>query len=186
MVRHAVTALTRRVRAFREDLSGTSAVEFAFILPVMVVLYFGCVEISQAVSLNRKVTAASSAAGDLVAQASVITAGEMDDIIDATEAIIAPYPIAPLETIVSSVWINEDGDASVIWSCAENATKRAAGSPVEIPEDLLIPETSLIMAEIDYVYVSPFSDLFGGSVPLGEVFYLRPRKVSAVGGPADC
>lgn len=183
MVRYAVTALTRRVRAFREDLSGTSAVEFAFILPVMVVLYFGCVEISQAVSLNRKVTAASSAAGDLVAQASVITSGEMEDIWDAAEAIIAPYPIAPLEIVVTSVWIDEDGVATVHWSEEQNATARTVGSPVEIPEDLLIPETSLIMAEVDYLYVSPFSDLFGGSVPLGEVFYLRPRKVDRVMGP---
>ncbi len=87
MIRSARTFL-RRLCGNRD---GVSAVEFALIAPVMVLFYVGMVEISLALSVDRKVTNAASALADLVAQDDVITDGEMVDILNAGSAIIAPY-----------------------------------------------------------------------------------------------
>ena len=46
----------RPVRRLLRDKRGISAVEFAMLLPLMVTLYLGGVEVSQAVAIDRKVT----------------------------------------------------------------------------------------------------------------------------------
>ena len=46
----------RPIRRLLRDKRGISAVEFAMLLPLMVTLYLGGVEVSQAVAIDRKVT----------------------------------------------------------------------------------------------------------------------------------
>lgn len=179
-IRLALAAVRGRICRLGGDPAGTAAVEFALILPLMVVLYFGCVEISQAVSVNRKVTAVSSATGDLVAQATDVDDAELADILDAAAAIIAPYPVGPLQIVISGIFVEDDGSATVQWSEQRNATARSVDSSVTIPDGLQVPDTCLVMAEVDYEYSSPFSDLLTGAIQLSETFYLRPRKNDCV------
>src|SRR5262249_34725949 len=60
--------LSRKLRRFARDKRGISAVEFAMLLPLMVTLYLGGVEVSQAVAIDRKVTLIARTVADLVAQ----------------------------------------------------------------------------------------------------------------------
>mgnify|MGYP003646956097 FL=1 len=98
--------MTRAIRTFLKRLSGdqggVSAVEFALIAPVMVLFYLGMMEISLALSVDRKVTSAASALADLVAQDDVITDSEMASILDAGAAIIAPYDPTRFSVRISS------------------------------------------------------------------------------------
>ena len=50
------------------DQRGVSAVEFAMLLPLMITLYLGVVEISQAVGIDRKVTLTTRTVADLASQ----------------------------------------------------------------------------------------------------------------------
>lgn len=165
---------------FLRNRTATAAVEFAFILPLMVVLYFGCVEMSEALSVNRKVTSVSSAVGDLVAQSSDVDDDDIDNILDAAGAIIAPYPNGPLQIVVSGIQVDSDGEATIAWSEALNASARAVNSSVTVPDALLIPDSCLVMSEVDYSYASALSDFFTGPIGLEETFYLKPRKTNCV------
>lgn len=55
------------------DQRGVAAVEFAFIAPIMLIFYFGMVEISLAVDADRNLSHAASLVGDLSAQDEVVT-----------------------------------------------------------------------------------------------------------------
>ena len=46
-----------------------AAVEFAFIVPIMGVMFIGAVELSQAIIVDRRVTQIASSTADLVARA---------------------------------------------------------------------------------------------------------------------
>ena len=62
------------------------------LLPLMITLYLGAVEISQGVSINRKVTLTARTVADLASQVSSISGGDMTNLLNASAAVIAPFP----------------------------------------------------------------------------------------------
>ena len=171
--------MIRSARKFLRRLGGNrdgvSAVEFALIAPVMVLLYLGMVEISLALSVDRKVTNAASALADLVAQDDVITNGEMVDILNAGAAIIAPYDPANFSARISSVSMDLTGDVAVDWSDARGTLARAEGSQPTLPAGVLTPGRSVIWVEVGYAYEAPFREVTG-DFDIEEEFFLRPRQ----------
>lgn len=95
MIRSLARPLTGFLRRFGRDRRGVSAVEFALIAPFMILLYLGSVEVSLALSIDRKITSISSALADLVAQDDVITDDEITDILNAGAVIVAPFDPTP-------------------------------------------------------------------------------------------
>ena len=179
----AIRSLAHRIRLFRRDRSGLSAVEFALILPIMVVLYLAGFEVSEAVIINHKVTHSTSVLGDLVAQTEFIDDAEMESILDAVQTVISPYPMDTLTIVVSQIAINATGVATVDWSEARNATPLAEGTTVTLPTGLVRNNTCLIKAEVHFAYTPTFGEVLTGVIDLGEVFYLRPREGTCVTGP---
>lgn len=162
-----------------KDRRGVSAVEFALILPFLLLLYLGGVELSQAVTADRKVTAATSAVGDLVAQASQVSNGDLENIFNAASAILAPYNAGALEIIVSSVAVDGDG-ARVLWSQGRNAAGYEPGSAIAVPAGLTTPDNTLIVAEAQYRYETTIGRIITDGVTLSEIYYLRPRAGDCV------
>jgi len=64
-----IRARTRRsLRRFLADKRGVSAIEFAMLLPLMVTLYLGGAEVSQAIAIDRKMTLVARTLADLTSQ----------------------------------------------------------------------------------------------------------------------
>jgi Flp pilus assembly protein TadG len=164
------------------DRRGVAAVEFAFVMPVLITLYFGAIEVSNAVMADRKVTNITSTVADLVAQTKTVNDDELQDIFTAASAILVPYTTDGLVVILSSVVIDADGNATVDWSEAgpNGGTPRATGSPVTLPDGLAVPNTSLILAEVSYQYVSFLTHFITNGLSLSDTFYLRPRVTDKV------
>ena len=176
-----VLARTRRpLRRFLADKRGVSAVEFAMVLPLMVTLYLGGVEVSQAVAIDRKVTLVARTLGDLVSQATSVDNSGMTSIFTATTAVIAPYSDASLKITVSSIQINSQGVAKVSWSDTKNGTVHTVGSIVVLPAALNVPSTSLIWAEASYAYTPTIGHFITGTKNLTDQIYMRPRLTDCV------
>jgi len=172
----------RLTRRFRRDRRGVAAVEFAMILPAMIALYLGLVDVTQVLSASRKASGVASAVGDLVAQSISIDDAGMDNIFVAASAMLAPFDPNTLTVVVTSIDADADGNATVGWSDALNAAPRAVGAAVVLPEGLIEPNASLIMSEVTYAYESAVSELVtGGAVNTEDIFYLRPRRSLFVG-----
>ena len=92
--------LGRLVRRFAVERRGVSAVEFALILPLMLVIYAGCGEVTTALIVDRKVSRAASTISDLVAQQSSVSAAAMNGIFDATTAILEPYDVSLAKVVL--------------------------------------------------------------------------------------
>ena len=60
--------MSLRVRGLLNDRSGLAAVEFAMVFPIMVVMYFGVVEFSSAIAVDRKATQVARTLSDLTSQ----------------------------------------------------------------------------------------------------------------------
>ncbi|MDG2479606.1 MAG: TadE/TadG family type IV pilus assembly protein, partial [Alphaproteobacteria bacterium] len=83
--------LAKRLCALRANDRGVAATEFALILPILILLLFGTVEIGNALLLDKKVTMASQTAADLIAQQKVVTGRDITNIWAAIDNIILPY-----------------------------------------------------------------------------------------------
>ncbi|WP_421792857.1 TadE/TadG family type IV pilus assembly protein [Hyphobacterium sp.] len=170
-----IRALGHLTRRLRREEDGVSAVEFALIAPVMVLLYLGMMEISLALSVDRKVTNAASALADLVAQDDVITDDEMTDILNAGSAIIQPFDAEEFSVRITSVSMSLTGEVEVDWSDARGMTARAEGSEPALPGGILSPGRSVIWVEVAYAYEAPFEEITG-NFDITEEFFLRPRQ----------
>src|SRR5438270_13049114 len=95
--------LRHHLARFAQDRHGVSAVEFAMLLPLMITLYLGSVEISQGVGIDRKVTLTSRTVGDLASQVSSISNTDMTNLLNAASAVVVPYDLSKLKVTVSEV-----------------------------------------------------------------------------------
>jgi len=192
----AFARLRRRLLTLASNQRGVAAVEFAMLLPVMITLYIGGVEISRMVSVDRKVTLTARSVADLVAQSTTVTNNEMTNILNAANAVLAPYLSANAKVTVSSVKIDADKKATIEWSDTCHGTARAVNSTITLSPALATPNTWLIWAEVSYTYTPIFggapTDLLyklTGPKILQDQIYMRPRlqdSVTRSGASATC
>jgi Flp pilus assembly protein TadG len=161
------------LRSFKRDERAVSAVEFALLAPMMIGLYLGGVEISEGISVDRKVTLAAGAIANLAAQTSTLSTSEMSDILDATTAIIAPYSTAPLKITVSCIKIDANQVATVKWSVTRNGTMRSGS--IALPAALKVANTQLIFGETSYSYTPTVGHVIKSSINLSDTMYMAPR-----------
>jgi Flp pilus assembly protein TadG len=155
-----------------------AAVEFAFIAPVMILMFFGSVELTMAVDCNTRVASVSSTAADLVAQETTVSPTDMSNVFAALNAIIYPYPTNTAQIVISSIVDAGNSTAKVAWSDAQNGTPRTVNSVVTVPTGLIVSGSgsSVILAEITYSYASPTTQVLAGTISMKSSFYSRPRR----------
>src|SRR5262245_55924354 len=89
----------------------TVAVEFALIAPVMIAIFFGVSELTNALQASSKVTSMASQAADLIAQDKAICNAEMTDVFSAVAAVMFPFPSSGMQVRISSIADNGNGTA---------------------------------------------------------------------------
>ena len=175
-----LAGLSRQVSALRRDQKGVSAVEFAMLLPLMITLYLGAVEISQGVAIHRKVTLTARTVADLASQVTSINNADMTNMLNAASAVVAPYPAGELKVTVSAVSIDANGIATVAWSDTLNGTKRAVNSSVSLLVVLNVANSQLIWSEVHYNYVPTIGYVVTGALNLFDQIFMRPRLSETV------
>lgn len=156
--------IVRLLAKFARQTRAVAAVEFAIVLPLMLVLYIGAVEVSTLITADRRVTTIAGTVGDLVSRrnASIDTA-LLDDYFAAAEAIVAPFTTTGLTQVVTCVRVAADGRATVVWSRGYNGgTAREPDSAYPLPADTEMNHLArggyVIAAEVGYSF-SPYLGL---------------------------
>jgi Flp pilus assembly protein TadG len=176
---------SRLLARFAGECRGVSAVEFALLLPLMMTLFFGSVETSQGVAASRKVTLTAHALADVSSQYTDITNADMSDILAAGSAIIAPYSAANLQEVVSELSINAQGQASVVWSDSLGGTALSVGQVVAVPASLAVPNSYLVLAQVQYSYNPTYGYVLTGTLTLSDESYLLPRQSNSIARTAS-
>lgn len=168
-----------RFARLRREKRGVAAVEFALILPVLVTMYLGTIEVTSAVMANRKMVATTSALGDLAAQAQVLGNTDISNVFDAATSTMQPFSTATLRMRVTQIKVL-GGVARVAWSDGRGMSPLGVGSTFAsfpaglLPTDPLVTQY-YVFAEVQYDYHSPIGNLLIGPMSMGDNFWLRPR-----------
>jgi Flp pilus assembly protein TadG len=190
--RHAAVSLWR-------DRNAIAATEFAVIVPLMLVVFFGTVEFSSGLAVDRKVTLIARTLSDLTAQSSVqtLTDSYVQNVFTASISIVYPYPPVPTQATVSQIYVDSNGKATIQWSEAAiiagngatqatlTASSHSPGDVVtpQVPAAMLVKQTFLIWSEVKYLYVPnvPTMNLMSANgVTLSDFAYSRPRQFTCL------
>ena len=173
-------AIERHLAALAGDERGVSAVEFAMLLPLMLSLYLGAVEVSQGIGADRKVTLTARTICDLVSQVAEHQQRGHDQCAQRGVRGHGAVPVGNLKVTVSSIKIDATGKATIDWSDTLNGTARAKGSTVTLPTALNVANTSLIWSEVQYTYKPVIGYVVTGTLTLKDQIYMRPRLSDSV------
>ena len=164
----------------KRDTRGVSAVEFAMLAPVMILMYFGLAEFCQGFMAQKRAGHAASMVADLVAQRDVLTGTQIDDTFEIGALIMKPFSATPLKMRVSSITRGADGVARVDWSRGDGMTALVKDATVTVPAGVIENGESLVMSESTYDYDSPADYMMPTVTQFSQTFYLRPRSVDKI------
>lgn len=163
------------------DRRGIAATEFAVIVPLMLVLFFGVVEFSTGVAVDRKVTLVARTLSDLVSQNQTVATSDFTGIFTAGTLVMSqyaqsPYSASTLHATISELYVDPNTHtAKVQWSTGYAA--RPTSQVVTIPAALSVDGTYLIFSEVSYLYTPTVGYVMAPSgVNLADVSYTRPRQ----------
>jgi Flp pilus assembly protein TadG len=183
--RFLASTLRQRCVAFCGDRSGLSAVEFGLLMPLMLTMYFGTVEVTDAISADRQLTLVANTVAEITSQASLpLASTDVSNIMAAASAVLAPFPIGNAQITLSSVVI-QNGIATVDWSTTVNGTIRSGNVTSLIPTSLLINGTSLLWGEAYYAYKPVIGYVVTGTLNMYNQMFVSPRQLTCVQGPGS-
>jgi Flp pilus assembly protein TadG len=163
---------------FLADGTGLAATEFAVVVPLMLVMFFGTVEFSSAVAIDRKVTLMARTLSDLTSQSTSVADSDMTNFFAASTGILTPYDTTPVSSTITELYVDSTQTAHVQWS--KGTAPRTQKSVVSIPTTLAIAGTYLIFSEVSYSYTPSVGYVLKGAITLSDVAYTRPRQSTCV------
>jgi len=187
-----------RLAAFLHDRRGVAAIEFAFIAPLLLTLYFVTMEVAQGIEANKKVSRIGSMVADLVTQQpSQTTKDVIDPIMEIGAAILQPYGRTRPTIEITGIEITKEENprAIVKWSrkMVDGAFSKGpdAETEIDVPAELKIADTFLVRvsAQLDYRPVVAWTaeqqtsmGLLGAfdNIDMDEAYFLRPRMSTKI------
>jgi Flp pilus assembly protein TadG len=193
-------SISAKFRAFRTDRAGVAAVEFALLVPVLLIMTFGTIELSRALIVHKRFQRTVSMVGDLVtrekqlwpededtanvttADAKASLAGIMKSVTHAME----PYSVTPLTLRVYQVWanLNEPTKTKIEWSYQyPSEATVGCGDDKTIDTGILVGNGRAVFIEAQYHYTPLLGNLLPSimrEMTWSDTMVMTPRDVPSV------
>ena len=182
LTKFSKTNLIQLIKRFRAAQDGVAAIEFVFVAPIMIGMYFGLAEISMAISADRKISHSTNVAGDLATQVATITATEMAEIMTAT-TMVMDVPSTKLNEIKMEIasFSRDPGGAVVPLGKASLNGAFPNAFDANSLDQLILSETSgVVVARVSYNYEPLKLKYMKTNFNMTETFLLKPRKSANV------
>jgi Flp pilus assembly protein TadG len=173
-------------RRFVASTRAVAAIEFAIIMPVLLIMLLATFDAGRAIAIYMKVRAATYTLAAITNQYSKVTpiqATDMQAITGATAAVLAPYPSTPATVTITQIKQTTSSQARVSWSYSLNGTAYTAGTTwARIPTGLTTSNACnsypcyLIFAEVQYTFTPSFGYFITGTLNFSDNLYATPRS----------
>ena len=162
---------------------GLAYLEFALILPILLALLLGGIEISRYIQTSQKVDKLTHTIVDLVAQAPQISEGELDQIMIAAQHVMQPHNFTDDGVIiVSCVGYNEFDQLVVKWqhqgggNLSRSSAIGAEGTAATVPADFTVEDRdNVIIAETFFSFSPIVNEEFVQDIEFYRTAFYLPR-----------
>ncbi len=178
--------LWRTALCAKADERGAILIEAALIFPVLLTIFLGMAEFSQAFTAKRRVQSVASTVADLVSQEQSVTTADLADIAGAGAQIMLPFSSSGLSLTIASVGEDANKNITQQWSCswssvpASPSCSATGAAYAGLPTGLLHPGDSIIVATTNYTYTPVAGVFLLGGVTFSGASYYRPRLSASV------
>lgn len=192
----------RCVRRFTRSDRAVAAVEFAIIMPVLLLLFLGTFDAGNAIAIYAKVRSATYSLAAITNQygsssTSAISTTTMTAITAATGAVLAPYSSTPTVVVISQIKATSNTQAVVSWSYSPTSgqalTQGAtfSGLPTNFAQNTCggTYPCYVIYAQVAYTFTPMFGAFVTGPITLADSLFTAPRVSTCVqynGVPSSC
>ena len=181
MLDKAASLLRAKLCEFALLASATAAVEFAMVLPVMLVAYIGSIEIGSGVTADHKLANLSLTLANLTALTTkALQDTDINAIFNASAAVLAPYDYTQAGMVISSIVFDSSNppNAYVVWS---NATGPGATALTTlVPANLRTANGSVILGQAYFPYKPAMGYVVTGTISLADINFMVPRYYTSV------
>ncbi|WP_214471503.1 TadE/TadG family type IV pilus assembly protein [Mesorhizobium sp. dw_380] len=189
-----IAGIWSKAAGFWSNRRGVAAVEFALIVPILLVMYFVTMEASQAIETSKKVSRIGSMVADLVTQQPTIVKADLDAIMKIGTSTIQPYNRSTPNITITAIQVTTDTPpkVQVVWSRKVVNGVYSIGTTLPatttVPATLKVAGTFLIRTESNLAYQPMITwsadsqqklgmpSAFASTISMGETYYLRPRR----------
>ena len=169
---------------FWSDRRGIAAVEFALIMPILLIMYLVTMEASQGIETSKKVSRIGSMVADLATQQTSVVKADVDAIMKIGPVTLQPYSRSTPSITITAIQVSADATkALVVWSrklvAGATSTGLAATTETTVPTTLKVAGTFLIRVDSTLVYEPAIKLAMTSAfnqITMGETYYLRPRR----------
>jgi Flp pilus assembly protein TadG len=178
----AKRSLLKQGHSYTKADSGVAAIEFAIILPFMLLLYFGLLDLTGLISAHRKMTSTASVVADLTGQgSSTIPKASITDYMLVAGMISNPLPASGVRVNVYD-YKKSGGSAELRWNTSNDTGPACAAPSTAGMTDLMTAENDIIVAQACMTYVPYVATFLGDSILGASTFdvqqdiMVRPRS----------
>ena len=178
-----MTKLAAIYRRFAVSTGGVAAIEFAVILPVLLLFLLATIDAGRAIGVYLKVRAATYTLDAIANQYTTIQATDMTSILGATAVVLSPYSASPVVVTISQMALTSSS-TKVSWSATLNGTALTRGNPGTAPS-AFAPTSSgvtnyVIQGVVSYTYTPMFIYFIKNAITLSDTLYVTPRSSKCI------
>lgn len=188
-----LTNLWRRLTAFARAERGLAVLEFALVLPVMMTLFYGTIEVMRYILITQKVEKLAHSIADVTSQEQNASIAVMDQALAATSDIMSPFTMTTNGTVfITSLYrAPNTAQATVNWpyqgggSLPETSRLGAQGTVPTVPGGFTFDERENVIAvEVFYRFSPLISSQFFGTTTIYRSAFYKPRLGALLTPPA--